>query len=145
MNRGDRKLIVTVTLIVLAIVTALLIDVVTGTSGGASEPSHSTKTKTASPGIASPATPAPVTGAGVTFRTVGANVNLRASASTNAAIVATLGALGSPVTLSCYTRGATIGNDPWWYRATTGGARGYVSGFWVNTGPDPVQSRLPAC
>ena len=53
--------------------------------------------------------------------------------------------LGSPVTLTCYVRGTSIAGDPWWYRASFVSARGTSSGYWVNTGPDPAKTRLPAC
>jgi hypothetical protein len=72
-------------------------------------------------------------------------VNLRGSPSTTAPVITQLVDLGSPVTLSCYLRGTSVAGDPWWYRATFVSAHGYVSGFWVNTGPDPAKTHLPAC
>ncbi len=53
--------------------------------------------------------------------------------------------VGSPVQLSCYVRGTSVAGDPWWYRATFINAHGYVAGFWVDTGPDPAKTHLPAC
>jgi hypothetical protein len=141
-NRGERKLLVTGILVAVAIVTALLIDVVIGSSGGASTPS-STKTNLAKPGVGGPNA---TTSVGATnYSTVGTFVNLRSSASTNASIVANMSAFGTPLTLYCYLHGAAVGSDPWWYQASHAGVRGYVSGVWVNTGPDPAKTHLPAC
>jgi hypothetical protein len=86
-----------------------------------------------------------VTAGGASYRTVGRDVNLRSAASTGSAVVTVMKDLGSPVTLTCYQRGTSVGGDPWWYRATFVSARGYVAGYWVNTGPDPAKTKLPAC
>lgn len=150
MNRGKRKTFVTVTLIVLALVAAVLIDVIDGAAGGASTPSsHSTNSgpsNLTAPGASGGSS----NGAGGSvgagnYRTVGTDVNLRAGATTTTAIVTTMVDLGSPVTLSCYVRGSSVGGDPWWYRASFISAHGYVAGYWVNTGPDPAKTHLPAC
>jgi hypothetical protein len=138
MNRGKRKTFVTVTLIVLALVAAVLIDVIDGAAGGASTliaPGASGGSSNGAGGSV---------GAG-NYRTVGTDVNLRAGAATTTAIVTTMVDLGSPVTLSCYVRGSSVGGDPWWYRASFISAHGYVAGYWVNTGPDPAKTHLPAC
>jgi hypothetical protein len=149
MNRGKRKTFVTVTLIVLALVAAILIEVVDGAAGGASTPKSQSTSSARSDGSPPGATngtngSGASAGAG-TYRTVGSSVNLRAGAGTSTAIVTTMLDLGSPVTLSCYVRGSSVAGDPWWYRATFINAHGYVAGFWVNTGPDPAKTHLPAC
>jgi hypothetical protein len=149
MNRGKRKGIVTVTLIVLALVAAVLIDVIDGAAGSASTPSSpSTKSigsNRATPGVTNGSGgSAGSIGAG-NYRTVGSSVNLRSGASTTTTIVTTMLDLGSPVTLSCYVRGSSVGGDPWWYRGSFISAHGYIAGYWVNTGPDPAKTHLPAC
>jgi hypothetical protein len=149
MNRGKRKTFVTVTLIVLALVAAVLIDVIDGAAGGASTPS-SQSTKSGQSNLIAPGGSNGAAGsdgsAGLgNYRTVGTDVNLRAGAATTTAIVTTMVDLGSPVTLSCYVRGSSVGGDPWWYRAGFISAHGYVAGYWVNTGPDPAKTHLPAC
>jgi Bacterial SH3 domain len=153
-NRGKRKTFITVALIVASVIAALLVELITGTSGGATTPSGSGSTSAAPHAVttAGPrgtsSVPANANSAGLgpgNYRTVGTSVNLRAGAATNSAVITVMRDLGSPVTLSCYLRGSSIGGDPWWYRATYGSARGYVAGFWVNTGPDPAKTHLPAC
>jgi Bacterial SH3 domain len=143
-NRGKHKVFVTVTLIVLSIVVALIVEVIGGSSGGASTPNGSSS-KSESPNLVQP--PGATTGAvaSANYRTVGANVNLRSGPNTGSSVITTMSALGSPVTLTCYVAGTSIAGDPWWYRASFINARGYVSGFWVNTGPDPAKTRLPPC
>ncbi len=147
-NRGKNKRFVTLMLIGLAIVAALIVEVIGGTTGGASTPSPS-----GTPHLANPADTGADTGAasgpapGVTgnYKTVGTFVNLRAGAGTDTAVITVISQVGSPVQLSCYLRGTTVAGDPWWYRATFVNAHGYVAGFWVNTGPDPAKTHLPAC
>jgi Bacterial SH3 domain len=143
-NRGKHKVFVTVTLIVLSVVAALIVEVIGGASGGASTPDSSRSTS-GSHALVQP--PGATTGvvASANYRTVGANVNLRSGPNTSSSVITTMSALGSPVTLTCYVAGTSIAGDPWWYRASFINARGYVSGFWVNTGPDPAKTRLPAC
>jgi hypothetical protein len=145
MNRGKRKLFVTVALIVLSIVAAVLVELIGGAAGGASTPStSSTHASTARLAAPPPSGSSASTGSG-NYQTVGTHVNLRGSPSTIAPVITQLVDLGSPVTLSCYLRGTSVAGDPWWYRATFVSAHGYVSGFWVNTGPDPAKTHLPAC
>jgi hypothetical protein len=152
MNRGKRKGFVTVTLIVLALVAAVLIDVIDGAAGSASTPSSpSTKSigsDRATPGLTNGSGTSGSSGGSIgagNYRTVGSSVNLRSGASTTTAIVTTMLDLGSPVTLSCYVRGSSVGGDPWWYRGSFISAHGYIAGYWVNTGPDPAKTHLPAC
>ncbi len=76
---------------------------------------------------------------------MGTDVRLRAGAATSTAILTVMLDYGTPLTLSCYTTGQSILGDPYWYRATLGQTHGYVSGYWVNTGPDPAATLLPAC
>jgi Bacterial SH3 domain len=143
-NRGNRKIFVTVTLIVLSVVAALIVEVIGGSSGGASTP-NSSGTKTNSPALARPPNGTTGTVASASYRTVGTDVNLRSGPNTGSSVITTMSDLGSPVTLTCYVAGTSIAGDLWWYRASFISARGYVSGFWVNTGPDPAKTRLPAC
>ncbi len=145
-NRGKNKRFVTLMLIGLAIVGALIVEVISGSTGGASTPSPSSS---AAPHLVNPAATGAATGptGGVNgnYKTVGTFVNLRAGAGTDTAVITVMTQVGSPVQLSCYLRGTTVAGDPWWYRTTFVNAHGYVAGYWVNTGPDPAKTHLPAC
>ena len=136
-------------LIGLAIVAALIVDVIGGTTGGASTPAPATST---APRLANPAATGGVarstgttSGAPGNYKTVGTFVNLRSGAGTTTAVITVMSQVGSPVQLSCYLRGTSVAGDPWWYRATFINAHGYVAGYWVDTGPDPAKTHLPAC
>ncbi len=116
---------------------------ISGSAGGASTSNGGSKT-TISPHLAAPQSGSTST-TGVVYHTVGTNVNLRTGASPSSSVLTVMTAQGSPVTLTCYLRGTSIAGDPWWYQGIFVSARGYVSGFWVNTGPDPAKTHLPAC
>jgi hypothetical protein len=145
MNRGKRKLLVTGILVALSVIAALIISVIIGSSGGASTPSTTKPTISTSP-QQSPLREGDAGQRGARkYQTVGSFVNVRAGASTDTAVIANMGARGTAVLLYCYVRGTSIAGDPWWYLADFGASHGYVSGFWVNTGPDPAKTHLPAC
>ena len=153
-NRGKNKRFVTLMLIGLAVVAALLVEVVSGsTGGGAATPNQPGTSgasgvhpaKTASTGSAATGSTRANTTGGGNYKTVGTAVNLRSGPGTDTAVITVLSQVGSPIQLSCYVRGTPVAGDPWWYRATFINAHGYVAGFWVNTGPDPAKTHLPAC
>ena len=56
---------------------------------------------------------------------------------------ATLGRMGSRITVNCYVMGQKSGGDPVWYHSTRPKA-GFVSGSLLNTGRDPAY-KVPAC
>lgn len=130
-------LVVLLGLVVLA--SLLLVRLVLGWTSGPAEglapsPSTAPPSSTRSPNLK--------TGQ---FETVGTEVRLRAGAATNTAILTVMLDYGTSLTLSCYTTGESILGDQYWYRASLGQTHGYVSGYWVNTGPDPAATLLPAC
>jgi hypothetical protein len=155
MNRGKHKTLVTVILLIASLITAIVIELLDGAAGGASPsialaPHASSATGTStrtSTGVrveqAAPGNQA-AAGSGV-YHTLGTDVRLRAAATTGSAVVAIIGSLGTRVTLTCYVQGQSVSGDPYWYQAIYGGAHGYVSGFWMATGPDPSFTRLRAC
>ncbi len=156
-NRGKNKRFVTLMLIGLAIAAAVIVDVISGsTGGGAATPNQSSHSTASGARAANPATTgsagsgasggtrATTTGTG-NYKTIGTAVNLRSGAGTDSSVITVMSQLGSPVQLSCYLRGTSVADDPWWYRATFINAHGYVAGFWVDTGPDPAKTHLPAC
>jgi hypothetical protein len=79
------------------------------------------------------------------YATVGTNVRLRQSATTNSDIVTTMQPHGAGLFLSCYEFGQSIFGDTTWYRARYAAMNGYVAGYWVDTGPDPASDSLPSC
>jgi hypothetical protein len=136
MNR-KRPLVVLAILLALSIVTALIIDFITG-SASADTPSTATKPRvvTSSAGGSN--------GSHI-FQTTGTSVRIRQDPTTGSAIITTLGAGGTSVTLSCYVAGQSILGDAYWYRTAFGTEQGYISGYWVDTGRDPAAKLLPAC
>jgi hypothetical protein len=162
MNRGQHKTLVTVVLLIASLITAILIELIDGSAGSASTSlgsggtggstssgrsggtggsggsSSSARVQQVAPGSRGVST------SGV-YHTLGTNVRLRAAATTDSAIVAIMPNLGTHVTLTCYRVGQSVSGDPYWYQATYDGARGYVAGFWVATGPDPLFTRLRQC
>jgi Bacterial SH3 domain len=72
-----------------------------------------------------------------TFRTLHTGLRVRERPSTSAKIVAVLGAVGSKVTVSCFTRGSTVFGDNVWYHIVQP-RDGFVAGFYLATGGDPA-------
>lgn len=63
--------------------------------------------------------------------------------STSCTFIQTIPA-GTRVSLVCQHEGQTIGDDVWWdYVLTPGGVYGYVSDWYVNTGPAGSPYRVP--
>ena len=54
-------------------------------------------------------------------------------------------AFATSLTLTCYQQGEVVFSDPYWYRASYDGLRGYVSELWLDTGADPARTDLPHC
>jgi|SRR5882757_3223988 len=77
------------------------------------------------------------------YHTTATGVHVRAKATTASTSVATLGAAGSSVTVGCWAPGQSVVGDTVWY-ATFGPARGYVSGYYLDTGRDPATG-IPRC
>ncbi len=140
-KRGERPLLVLLILLLASFVAALLIEVIAGPAWAS--PNASSPKPTGPPH--SPAATASATPTTATFQTVGTNVNIRAGASTDTAVVTTVRAKASTLRLACYETGQSINGDSSWYRATYGQYRGYIAGYWVDTGPDPAARLLPHC
>jgi hypothetical protein len=79
------------------------------------------------------------------YVTAGTDVHLRAAATTASSIVTTMPAFATSLTLTCYQEGEVVFSDPYWYRASYDGLRGYVSELWLDTGADPARTDLPHC
>lgn len=99
---------------------------------------------------ASPTNTRPAAGSGAAsrsqlYQTVGADVRIRAAATTESTVIFDLQSQGSSVTLYCYQAGQAILGDQFWYQASAGAVHGYIAGYWINTGPDPAATELPAC
>ena len=77
------------------------------------------------------------------FRTLHTGLRVRKRPSTSAKIVAVLGAVGSEVTVNCFTRGSTVLGDSIWYHIVKP-HNGYEAGFYLATGGDPAAG-VPAC
>jgi hypothetical protein len=71
------------------------------------------------------------------FRTLHTGLRVRKRPSTLAKIVAVLGAVGSKVTVNCFTRGSTVFGDNVWYHIVQP-RDGFVAGFYLATGGDPA-------
>jgi hypothetical protein len=71
------------------------------------------------------------------FRTLHTGLRVRKRPSTSAKIVAVLGAVGSKVTVNCFTRGSTVSGDNVWYHIVQP-RDGFVAGFYLATGGDPA-------
>jgi hypothetical protein len=150
MNRGKHKTLVTVILLIASLIAAIVIELIDGAAGGASPAiglASPHATSGASTGVrieqAAPSSQL-ADGSGV-YHTLGTNVRLRAAATTDSAVVAVMADIGTQVTLTCFEQGQSVFGDPFWYQAVYGNAHGYVSGFWMATGPDPGFTRLRAC
>ena len=72
-----------------------------------------------------------------TFRTLHTGLRVRKRPSTSAKIVAVLGAVGSKVTVNCFTRGSTVFGDNVWYHIVQP-RDGFVAGFYLATGGYPA-------
>jgi hypothetical protein len=77
------------------------------------------------------------------YRTLVKGVHIRYWPTTTATRLATLGRVGSTVTVNCYARGQKISGDVIWYHVTRPLA-GFVAGLNLNTGEDPAYG-IPAC
>jgi hypothetical protein len=71
------------------------------------------------------------------FRTLHTGLRVRKRPSTSAKIVAVLGAVGSKVTVNCFTRGSTVLGDNVWYHIVQP-RDGFVAGLYLATGGDPA-------
>jgi hypothetical protein len=80
---------------------------------------------------------------GHVFRTLHTGLRVRQLPSTSAKVVAVLGAVGSKVTVNCFTRGSTVLGDNVWYHIVKP-HNGFVAGFYLATGGDPAAG-VPAC
>jgi hypothetical protein len=77
------------------------------------------------------------------YHTLVAGVHIRYWPTAFATMLATLGRMGSKVTVSCYVLGEAISGDDVWYHVTKP-VSGFVSGSHLNTGHDPAY-RIPSC
>lgn len=77
------------------------------------------------------------------YRTVVRGLHVRARATTASPILAVLKAVGTKVTVSCFSRGQDVFGDSVWYRIVAP-RTGYVAGLNLNTGWDPA-SGVPRC
>ena len=74
---------------------------------------------------------------GHVFRTLHTGLRVRKRPSTSAKIVDVLGAVGSKVTVNCFTHGSTVfGNNVWYHIVKP--HNGFVAGFYLGTGGDPA-------
>ena len=74
---------------------------------------------------------------GHVFRTLHTGLRVRRRPSTSAKVVHVLGAVGSKVTVNCFTRGTTVfGNNVWYHIVKP--HHGFVAGFYLGTGGDPA-------
>ncbi len=99
--------------------------------------------------IAAPASAAPATHAThaakvrVWYPTKVTGLRVRSGPSTRFRTLHVLGRAGTLVRIRCYKVGQRINGDPIWYNITKP-YTGYVSGFWLRTGPDPAPG-IPRC
>jgi hypothetical protein len=77
------------------------------------------------------------------YRTLVKGVHVRYWPTAMATRLATLGRVGSRVTVDCYVAGQKIDGDAIWYHVTRPVA-GFVAGRYLNTGEDPAYG-IPAC
>jgi hypothetical protein len=78
-----------------------------------------------------------------TYRIIVNGVHIRFWPTAFAARLATLGRVGTMVTVNCYTYGENISGDRVWYHVTRP-MSGFVAGSHLNTGRDPAPG-IPAC
>jgi hypothetical protein len=78
-----------------------------------------------------------------TYRIIVKGVHIRFWPTAFATKLATLGRVGSTVTVNCYTYGEDISGDRVWYHVTRP-MSGFVAGSHLNTGRDPAPG-IPAC
>jgi hypothetical protein len=71
------------------------------------------------------------------YRTLTAGLRVRTAPNLSAKVVVRLGAKGTRVRVSCWSGGTSVFGDHIWYRISAP-ARGFVAGFYLNTGPDPA-------
>jgi hypothetical protein len=77
------------------------------------------------------------------YHTLVGGVHIRYWPTAFATMLATLGRMGSKVTVSCYVLGQAISGDDVWYHVTKP-VSGFVSGSHLNTGHDPAY-QIPSC
>ena len=71
------------------------------------------------------------------------DLKIRAQASLGSTVLATLGPVGTPAVVSCWTSGSSVlGDSTWYYESSP--ATGYISGRYLNTGGDPAAG-VPHC
>jgi hypothetical protein len=78
-----------------------------------------------------------------TDHTLVKGVHIRYWPTADSSRLATLGRMGSKVTVSCYVRGQKTGGGAVWYQAVRPVAA-FVSGSLLSTGHDPAY-KVPAC
>jgi hypothetical protein len=78
-----------------------------------------------------------------TYHTLVRGVHIRYWPTIRAQRLATLGRMGSKVTVNCYVTGQRVNGDSIWYHSVRPLA-GFLSGTNLNTGRDPAY-RIPAC
>jgi hypothetical protein len=71
------------------------------------------------------------------YHTLAHGLHVRTAPTTAAATIVLLGAAGSRVTVNCYAFGSSVFRDNVWYHIVRP-LSGYVSGFYLDTGPDPA-------
>lgn len=77
------------------------------------------------------------------YHTVVKGLHIRLKPTTYSKILTVLGAVGTTVTVSCYTDGQNVTGDAVWYHTLTPTA-GYVAGLNLDTGYDPAPG-VPKC
>jgi hypothetical protein len=70
-------------------------------------------------------------------------LRVRKAPQTTAPVVHVLGAAGTEVTVNCFTLGSSVNSDRVWYHIVAP-SRGFVAGFYLNTGRDPAAG-VPPC
>jgi hypothetical protein len=136
-----RPLLVLAILLALSIVTATIIDFISGSASSAGTPTtkaSTPRTTTSVPLIGSPA-------GSLSYQTTGTHVRIRQAPTAASTVVTTMGSTGTSVSLVCYLTGQSVFGDTYWYKATLGSYHGYIAGYWLNTGPDPAANSLPHC
>lgn len=71
------------------------------------------------------------------YRTLAAGLRVRTAPNTSAKVLVRLGPKGTRVRVHCWSGGSSVFGDHIWYRIVAPD-HGFVSGFYLNTGPDPA-------
>ena len=77
------------------------------------------------------------------YSTLITGLHVRKAPTTAAPALAILGAAGTKVSVACWARGSSVFGDRIWYLITAP-HRGFVAGFYLNTGRDPAAG-IPSC